>query len=298
MRGLRVSTATVGAVLVILSTGMMAAADGIAKLFAGQYAAPQLFALSAGLVVAFSVFGARASGERLTITSRGPMIWRAGLTVLASVAFYMAFRLLPFADVFLFVALIPLIAAVLSGPVLNEVPRPSAWAALALGAGGVICMLPGGVTGLAAGHLWALVAALSGTGALLAARVIGLRERAPMAQVFWPNLALLVVMACALPFVWRPMGLVDVVWVAVYALALFGARYVVAEAMRLLPAYVATPLMNLQFVWMVTIGFVFFGEVPGIGTVLGAALVVGSGGWLVVEDHIGRLRAARMVPAE
>jgi S-adenosylmethionine uptake transporter len=285
--------ASLGAVLVVLYTGMMAAADGITKLIAGGYAAPQLFALSALMVCAFSAAAAHQTGEGLRVRARGVMALRTGLTVIASLAFFMAFRLLPFADVFLFIGLIPLFAAALSGPVLGETPRPMAWVALSLGAGGILFLMPGGLSAAQAGHAWALLAALTGCGSMLAARVIARQERKPLAQVFWPNLGLMLTMGAALPFVWQPMSTTDFGWVMAYAVALFGARYVVAEALRLLPAYVATPLMNLQFVWMVAIGMAAFGEVPGTGTVLGVMLVIASGLWLVAEESVVRGRTAR-----
>lgn len=297
MTRLALSGATLGAALILVYTGMMAAADGITKFIAGGYAAPQLFVLSSALVLLLSLAGARADakGPGLRVRSKKAMAIRAVLTVIASLAFFQAFRLLPFADVFLFIGLIPLIAAALSGPVLGETPRPAAWAALGLGVGGILFLMPGGLSGAQAGHAWALLAAVSGCGSMLAARAIAKVERAPLAQVFWPNAALMVVMALALPFVWKPMSLTDLGWVAAYAVALFAARYVVAEALRLLPAYVATPLMNLQFVWMVVIGFLVFGEVPTLGTWAGVLLVVGSGFWLVLEEHMSR---PRVIPAE
>ena len=101
-------TALVGAGLVALYTGAIAAADGITKLVAGSYAAPQLFALSSGLVILLSLGAARKSGEGLRVRSRGAMALRSVLTVLAAIGFFQAFRLLPFADVFLFIALVPL----------------------------------------------------------------------------------------------------------------------------------------------------------------------------------------------
>ncbi len=277
----------VGAALAVLFTGMIAAADGITKLVSGSYEAPQLYALSAGLVVLMSAGATRMSkGETLRIKSVKAMALRSALTVVAAVAFFQAFRLLPFADVFLFIGLIPLIAAALSGPMLGETPRPLAWIALSLGAGGVLFLLPGGISGAQAGHLWAVLAALSGATSMLLSRVIAKVERAPLAQVFWPNLGLALVMAVALPFVWKPMGLMDGVWIVAYAGFLFGARYVSAEAMRLLPAYVAMPVMNVQFVWMVGIGIFAFGEVPSVGTVLGVMLVIASGLWLVAEETL------------
>ncbi|SMX45325.1 DMT family transporter [Maliponia aquimaris] len=297
MSRLALSGTALGAALVVVFTGMMAAADGITKFIAGGYAAPQLFVLSSALIMAFALAGTRTNGQGpgLRIRSKKAMLARSALTVVASVAFFQAFRLLPFADVFLFIGLIPLIAAALSGPVLNESPRPAAWAALGLGVGGILFLMPGGLSGAQAGHAWALLAALSGCGSMLAARVIAKAERAPLAQVFWPNAALMVTMAVALPFVWKPMNLTDMGWVTAYAAALFGARYLVAEALRLLPAYVATPLMNLQFVWMVVIGFLFFNEIPTIGTWLGVLLVVGSGFWLVFEEQLAR---PKVIPAE
>lgn len=296
MTRLALSGTAIGAGLVVVFTGMMAAADGITKFIAGGYSAPQLFVLSSALIMAFALAGARSGdGPGLRIRSKKAMALRSVLTVIASVAFFQAFRLLPFADVFLFIGLIPLIAAALSGPVLGESPRPAAWAAMAFGVGGILFLMPGGLSGAQAGHAWALLAAVTGCGSMLAARVIAKAERAPLAQVFWPNAALMVAMAVALPFVWKPMSLTDLGWVTAYAAALFAARYVVAEALRLLPAYVATPLMNLQFVWMVIIGFLFFNEIPTLGTWLGVFLVVGSGFWLVAEEHLAK---PKVIPAE
>lgn len=290
--------AGLGAALVVVSTGLMAAADGITKFIAGGYSAPQLFVLSSALVVAISMGSARRKGQGrlhgLRIRSVHAMIIRSILTVIASIAFFQAFRLLPFADVFLFIGLIPLIAAALSGPVLGETPRPMAWMALSLGAGGILFLMPGGLSGAQAGHGWALLAAISGTGSMLGARLIAKVERVPLAQVFWPNLALMLVMGVALPFVWKPMNATDLAWIGAYAGFLFAARYVVAEALRLLPAYVATPLMNLQFVWMVAIGLVAFGEIPTLGTLMGVSLVIGSGIWLVADESLARARAARL----
>merc|ERR1711969_250578 len=92
-------TALVGAGLVALYTGAIAAADGITKLVAGSYAAPQLFALSSGLVILLSLGAARKSGEGLRVRSRGAMALRSALT----------------------------------GPALGEPVRPAVWAALTVG---------------------------------------------------------------------------------------------------------------------------------------------------------------------
>ena len=230
-----------------------------------------------------------STGIRHSVVVCGPDTrWRwpsdPGATVLAAVSFFYAFRALPFAEVFLFIGLMPLMAGLMSCLILQEHVRPAAWIALAAGFIGVMCVFPGGVSGISSGHLVALSASVFGTLSMVMARLIGRSETNALAQVFYPNLALFATMGLALPFVWQAMPLIDLGWVAVYAVLLFGARWLLVIALRLLAAYAVTPLMNLQFVWMVLIGAVFFGEIPAAGTWLGVAIVISSGLFLVWDQ--------------
>ena len=291
-----------GVALTALYTALIASADAITKMFAHGYAAPQLFAISGLIVAGLAVLSNRAGPKKRGMRTRCPraMAIRVVATVAGSVAFYMAFRLLPFAEVFLFIALIPLMTALLSGPVLGEVVRPQAWGALTLGTIGVLCLFPGGISDIGAGHLVAFAAVALGTVSMMASRYIGQRDDNLLAQVFYPNLTLALVMLIALPFVWKPMGLADLGWAVCYAVLLFGARWVLVRAFSLLPAYVVTPLMNLQFVWMVGLGALAFGEWPHAMVFVGAAIIICAGVWLVWEQTMPDRKAARseVVPAE
>jgi len=290
-----------GLALCLLYTVLITGADAITKLFGQAYAAPQLFALS-GLLVAGAclVIGQVGHHRGQGLRTRCPraMAIRAGATVLGSVAFYYAFVLLPFAEVFIFVALIPLLAALLSGPVLGEGVRGPVWGALGLGAFGVLWLFPGGLGEIGMGHLVAFVAVALGTVSLVTSRYISQRESNLLAQVFYPNLALGAVMCAALPFVFMPMGLFDVAWAVAYAVLLFAARWVLVAALQALPAYVVTPLMNMQFVWMVLIGAVGFGETPGPGVFLGAMIVMLAGLWLVRDQARPIPGRSAAMPAE
>jgi drug/metabolite transporter (DMT)-like permease len=275
-----------GAGLVVVYTALISSADAITKLIAGGYAAPQLFCLSGLLVVLFSALADRHPSQRRGLRTECPraMALRSGATVLAAIGFFYAFRLLPFAEVFLFIGLMPLLAGLMSGLVLKEHVRPAAWMALGAGFIGVACLFPSGIDAISLGHVSALAGAVFGTFSMIMARYIGRYESNALAQVFYPNLAIFVSMGVALPLVWTPMPLADFGWVAAYAALLFGARWVVVVALRLLAAYAVTPLMNLQFVWMVVLGAVFFGELPAAGTLLGVAIVIGSGLFLVWDQ--------------
>ncbi len=290
-----------GVGLTALYTFFITGADAITKSFASTFAAPQLFAISGGLVAAFSVLANRdAHGKHRNMKTRCPraMAIRVVATVAGTVAFFYAFKLLPFADVFLFIALIPLITAALSGPVLSEPVRKQTWVALALGAIGVACLFPTGHEDIGLGHIVALLAVLLGSVSMVASRYIGQRDDNLLSQVFYPNLALMAVMCCALPFVFAPMTGFDLILAISYAALLFAARWVLVAALRLMPAYVVTPLINLQFIWMVLIGYVVFAETPALNTYAGAAIIILAGGWLVVERLRPFHRPKVVIPAE
>lgn len=281
-----IRTAAVGAGLTVVYTVLISSADAITKLVAGGYAAPQLYALSGLIVIGLSVLADRHKSQRRGLGTSCPwaMALRSLFTVISAVCFFYAFRYLPFAEVFLFIGLIPILAGLFSGLILREYVRPVAWLALVAGSVGVTFLFPAGVESVSLGHVVALGAAVSGTLSMVLARYIGRHERNALAQVFYPNLALFLSMGVALPFVWTPMPLADLGWVVAYAMLLFMARWLLVVALRLLAAYAVTPLMNLQFVWMVMIGAVAFGEYPGMGTYLGVAIVIGSGLFLVWDQ--------------
>ena len=279
--------ALLGAGLVVVYTLLISSADAITKFIAKGYAAPQLFAFSGAVVVGLSLGSARIKqgvGPSLRTGCGKAMALRSLLTVVGSVAFFEAFRLLPFAEVFVFIGLMPLFAGLFSGLILGEYVRPVAWGALVVGFVGVLCLFPGGLASVRLGHLVALFACFCGALSLVLARYIARREANCIAQVFYPNLALFLAMSLALPFVYRPMPFGDLLWVGAYAAVLFAARWVSVVALRYLAAYAVTPLMNLQFVWMVILGALFFGEVPGGHIYLGVAVVIGSGLFLIYDQ--------------
>lgn len=277
--------AVLGGGLVLAYTAVISSADAITKFIAQGYAAPQLFAVSGMIVAALSLAAARGqAGRALRTACPASMAMRSAATVAASVCFFNAFRLLPFADVFVFVGLMPLVAALMSGFMLREFPRAAAWAALVSGFVGLLCLVPSGIEAVSPGHLWAMGGVLTGTFSLVLSRFIARFETNALAQVFYPNLALGLSMSLALPFVWVPMPMADLAWVLAYAGLLFAARWLLVVALRLLAAYVVTPLLNLQFVWMVGLGAWAFGEWPQPMTWLGVAIVMGSGLFLLWDQ--------------
>ncbi len=308
------ATPVLGALMVVVYTGVLSSADGITKLLAGGYEAAQIYVFSgamiAGLCLLIAVLRPRyAQEDTWEVAGRTPArarLWpwqtncpramaaRSLAAVIAALCFFYAFHLLPFAQVFLFIGLMPLMAGILSGLVLDEQIRLSAWAALLAGFIGVLFLFPTGLSSASLGHLLALGGAALGTFSMIMARYISRFDSDLLPQVFYPNLVLCLVMLPALPFVWQGMPLSDLAWTCGYAVLLFAARWLAVASLRLLPAYVVTPLMNLQFIWMVFIGAWAFGEMPSQGTWIGGLIVIGSGLFLLWGQVLAALVNTRL----
>lgn len=297
-----VSVRVFGGVVVLGYSLVITGADVLIKMIAQNYPAAQLFGVSCLVVVALSMISARVQkrdGAQCVITSlrtryAGLMTLRCGVGLWGAFGFYHGFRLLPLAEMFLFIGMIPLGVAVLSGPVLHEPVRVTAWAALNVGSFGVACLFADGRGGLGIGHSAAVVGCVTSAFSMVLARWMTQREGGCLAQVFWLNLAAGLVMMAILPFVAVPMPISDVLWACLYGGVMFVARWLCMVALTLLPAYVATPLMNIQLVWALIVGAVVFGEAISGAVVLGGTLVVVSGLVLVADmmPATGKVRSA------
>ena len=297
-----------GVGFLLASTLAATLADGTVKDLSSRMQAPQVFFLSGVIMALLSLVTARAGARLglfttscLTTTVPGLLLWRSVATVAASMGFFYAISMIPLAQVFLFVGLMPLMSAMMSRYMLGETVDPAAWAGLGLGLIGVLMLFPDGLSGLNPGHIAGFCGAFSGTASLVLSRLMARREANALVQVFYPNLALAGVAALMLPAIWQPMALVDVGRIVLYSGLLFVARWTMVLVMQRLRAPVALPLMNIQFVWMVAVGFAFFGEVPAIPTVLGAVLVMVAGAIAMIEqarmDRVARVAQTRATPS-
>ncbi len=195
------------------------------------------------------------------------------------------------ADVYAILFAAPLIIAVLSALFFNEHLDRGRWIAVLIGFAGVVVMLRPTGEGLAnIGVLGAVVGAFSYSLSGLIIRNYGRHESAA-AFPFYGNLVILSVMAPILPFVWTPPTLADFALMACSGLVGGTALICLLNAFRLAPAPVVAPFQYTQIVWGVLIGYTAFGDLPDGTLIVGAAVVIGSGLYLLDRER-RRIRAA------
>jgi drug/metabolite transporter (DMT)-like permease len=179
----------------------------------------------------------------------------------------------------------PLLIALLAGPALGEWIGPRRFAAICIGFLGILVVThPGtGVTNPA--MLYALVGVLSNSCYYLATRRLAASDPVRITVACTP-LAGVVLLAPALPAVWvAPQGVGS--WALMIFMGFCGAasQWLVILAHHRAPAAILAPFVYVQILWTTCLGFLIFGDVPGLATLAGAGIVVASGLYLWYRER-------------
>ncbi len=211
---------------------------------------------------------------------------RAAVGLAGMVALFTTLTLLPLAEATTLQFTVPIFATVLGALVLGEPTGWHRWAAVLTGFAGVLIVAqPGG------GHLplWGAIFGLSY--ALITANVsillrsIG-RTETPLTTVFWFSL---LSMAVLIP--WYALdhgGHPWTVWAMLAGLGVLGTggQLGLTGALRLAPVSVVVPMDYSSLIWATLLGYLVFGTVPGVSTLIGAPIIIASGLYIVWRERI------------
>lgn len=254
--------------------------DAIIKGLAARYPVFQIafvrYLVGSAAMLAVVALARPGWPSRETLRTNGV---RALLVVATAVTFFYALGVLPLAETLALSFISPILVAVLGSVMLGEaVPRQVA-AAMALGFLGMGVVVAGQVGPGGEGRSLLGIAAVLVSALTYALSMVLLRARAQRDPVLTivaiQNVGPALVLAGPSAWVWTPASAPD--WALLCVIGLLGVAghllmsraYARAEAARL------AVMEYTALIWALVFGFVGFGEVPGLVTMAGAALIVG-----------------------
>lgn len=277
----------------LLAFSLMSFHDAIIKYLGASIAVPQIVFFNALFGLPLLLWSARLEGIR-TFVPRNPG-WVAARTVahvIAVLATFYAFTVLPLADVYAVIFAAPFAITLLSIPLLRERVGLRQWLAIVAGLIGVLIVLRPAGTGAALGYGSALVGMLGGAAISLVMRRVGKGESNTVMMVY-PMLLNLCITGAMLPFLWRAPNLAEVGLNALAALLGFGAMTCLFMAYRRAAAAIVAPTQYSQILWAAVFGLLIFGEAMAPRTVLGAGIIIVAGGFLMFGAGRKRRSAQR-----
>lgn len=276
-----------GIAAMVAAVGAFAVMDALIKSLAPHYPALQVAALrglsALPLAVAYVLW--RREGPAL-VRVRWPLhLLRGALNIAMLSLFSIGLRGLGLSEAYTVFFIAPLLITALSGPVLGERVLRAHWIAIGVGLAGVVVALrPQQGAFLSWGALAVLGSAMCYALSALTGRVLT-RTDASASLVFWTT-ALLALGGGALA---GPQ------WVAVHsdhwplvaglAVSGFCGQLAITEAFRHGQASAVAPFEYTALAWGMGLDWVLWQAVPGWSTLLGGAIVMGCGLYIVRHER-------------
>jgi drug/metabolite transporter (DMT)-like permease len=281
--------------LMIATTFVFAAQDGISRHLAAEYNVMMIVMVRFWFFAAFVVAVAAHApgGIRAATRSATPWLQAArGIILVAEICvMVVGFVHLGLIEAHAVFTCYPLLVAALSGPILGEKVGWRRWTAILVGLAGVLIILQ---PGFAVFSPWALVP-------LLAAFLFALyglltryvaRKDDTSVSFFWTGTVGALVMTFAGIWSWQTMTAPDWGWMAALCgMAVLG-HWLLIKSYAVAEASAVQPFAYLQLVFAAMIGIVVFGETLRTNVVIGVAIVVAAGVFTLWRQRM-REKAAR-----
>ena len=276
----------------LVSVGLFALMDAGLKLLAARYPPLQVAALRGTASLVFLLpWAVWTLGPRGFLPAMLRVRWslhllRGALGVMMMGAFVYALRSLPLSTAYAISFVAPLLIVALSVPILGERVGPRRWASIVVGFIGVLVVLrPTGEGVISLAGLAVLAAALGYAVSAITVRVLARTDSSQAIVVWLMVLMALGAGALALPG-WVPIAAPDL-WI-ILGVGLTGAlgQYAITEAFRQGEASLIAPLEYSALLWGVALDLSLWGVLPDAVTWLGAAIIVGSGLYMLHRERV------------
>jgi drug/metabolite transporter (DMT)-like permease len=284
--GYREQNIPLGIALMLGAIFLFSLNDVLGKYLAGSYLAPQILlfrSCAAGLILIPVIW--RMGWRRFVYVDRPRLQFaRAILATVEVILFYWAVRYLPLADAMTYYLAGPIYVTVMAALFLGEKVGWRRWSAVIAGFIGVLIALGPS----AASFGWPALIAFAGSVIYAVFLVVtrSLRGTPDAVMAAWQIGTALVFGVVAAPFAWTPVGnLQEGLLLALLGVAALLAIIGVNRSLALAPASVVVPFQYTMIVWAVIFGYLVFGNIPKVQTIIGAIIIVAAGLFIYFREQ-------------
>ena len=277
--------ALIGIVFMIGAIALFSIMDVMIKMLTSRYGTVQIYFFRSLLALIPAWFVLRSEGGLVALKTRrlGFHVLRSILAMSFLLCFFYALGLLPLADLYAITFAAPLFITALSVPMLGEHVGPRRWAAIGIGFVGVLVILRPGGEVFSIGGLIGLGSSLLFSFSMIFTRQLS-RTESNGAIVTYFALTSSVLSGIVLPFGWVRPTIGD--WALLVAVGLVGGvgQILITHAFRSAPVAIVSPFQYTSILWGLVLGYGFFGDLPDAIMLVGAAIVVASGLYILYRE--------------
>ena len=271
----------------IAATVLFAASSAVSKLLVVDYPVGEvLFSRCAVGFVCVAAFILPSTGFAVFRTAKLPSHVVRSVSQCASQTFILlAFSLMPLASAVAINFSSPLFTTLVAILLLNEKVGFARWFALIVGFLGVLIVTNPGADTFQIGALFALANAMIYGSVTAAVRGMTATESAET-LLMYQLLLITTFFSLMLPFGFTIPTAWDAGWMLFNGLTNAIGQYWWTRALHLAPASAVTPFFYLSLIWAALLGYIVWGDLPTVGLLVGSAVVVGSGLFLLWRESV------------
>jgi drug/metabolite transporter (DMT)-like permease len=287
-----------GIALILSSTVFLGVSDVTAKYLSATLPSIEIAWLRF-LVFAMIMVPAMVPGSPLFALKTGNVslqLMRGAALLGSSLFFISGLRYLPIAEASATGFVSPLFVTALSIIFLSEKVGVRRWLATATGLLGVLIILRPGTSAFHVAAFFPIVSALAWAATLIMTRSMSGKEHA-ITIMTYSSIAGVAILCVLVPFSWVTPSWHDVAFGILIGVFSTAGQWIVVLAFRYADASVLAPFSYTQLLWVSILGFIIFGELPDVWTIVGAAFIVASGLYTAHRERVRRLQLALAEPS-
>ncbi len=284
-----------GIVLTIFGGLCFSIQDSGIKWVSAELAVVQILFLRSVIGIVVLTASTRLTGEciRLRVQRPGLLLFRTAVNILSWFLFFSGLQYLPLATAMALFFSFPLFLAVLSVPLLGEKVGIRRTISIVVGFVGVLF-----ITNPAAGVEWPMLymlgAAFGWSLVASTTRIVGQTESTSTVLFF--TLFGFVLTTCVPQFwIWQAIDMQTtglIVLVSVFGVV---AQFCLTRAYAIATPSLIAPFEYSGLIWAALIGYVVWGDIPGVNAIIGTALIVFSGLYIIHREAVLSRRAKVVV---
>jgi drug/metabolite transporter (DMT)-like permease len=284
-----------GVGFMLAGTFLFSVNDALGKWLLADYSVGELLLLRsvAGLVLLAPLI--RQTGIAGFRSAPRPrlQIARVILSTVEVALFFLAVSQLPLADTKTFYLAGPIYVTALSVVLLGESVGWRRWIAVFVGFAGVVLALGPSRASFTPPVLIALTGSVTFAFLMIVTRA--LRETTDTVLIAGQVAGTFVFGALTAPFGWVTPSPRDFVLLALFGALAMLALACVNRSLKLAPASVVAPYQYTLIVWAIVLGYAVFGDVPDLATLIGAAIIIAAGLFILWRERLRGRRVASVV---
>ncbi|KQY11493.1 DMT family transporter [Rhizobium sp. Root482] len=287
------ASSAAGPLVMLLGMLMFALNDAMGKWLVSSYGLGQVILIRsvAALIILSPLLWKAGFAPIVGAERKGMQLARVIFSTVEVFCFYYAVMYLPLADVMTYWLAAPIYVAAASPFLLGEKVGWRRWSAIAVGFVGVIITLEPS----SAMFTMPAVISIIGSAAFAFMMISGrfLRGTPDSTLVFFQITGAGIAGLFFVPFDWSPIqSQTDLLLLGLLGVVAMAAHMLVNRALKMSDAATVAPLQYTLLLYAVIFGWMFFGDVPRLTMIIGAALIVASGLFIFIREQMLKRRQA------